>query len=77
MTAAPPRTNHVDLLRDAVVDGDEYTAGDVVAAALEDDLDTPHSLGVGLELLAAELRDFPRASRFLAEGTTHLERISA
>jgi methanogenic corrinoid protein MtbC1 len=37
----------------------------------------PHSLRVGLALLATELRDFPRASRFLAEGTTHLERISA
>lgn len=36
-----------------------------------------HSLIVGLDLLSAELRDFPRASRFLAEGTTHLERIDA
>ena len=37
----------------------------------------PTVLRVGLELLAAELRDFRRAARILASGLDHLERISA
>lgn len=37
----------------------------------------PHSLGAALELLAAELRDFPRAAGFIAAGTAHVERTRA
>jgi hypothetical protein len=35
------------------------------------------TLRPGLDLVAAELRDFPRAGRLLAAGKDHLERISA
>jgi len=36
-----------------------------------------NTLTASLALFAAELRDFPRAGRLIAAGTTHLERIGA
>jgi methanogenic corrinoid protein MtbC1 len=70
----------VDFLATALYVGDvglftgflSWTAGILSARGVP-----PRSLGVGLALLATELRDFPRAGRFLAAGTAHLEEIDA
>ncbi|TDV57371.1 cobalamin B12-binding domain-containing protein [Actinophytocola oryzae] len=35
----------------------------------------PYTLRVGLDLLTAQLRDFPRASELLTEGASHLDRL--
>jgi methanogenic corrinoid protein MtbC1 len=70
----------VDFLGTALYVGDDdlftgflgWTAGILAARGVP-----PTVLHAGLELLAAELRDFPRAGRVLAAGTEHLERTSA
>jgi methanogenic corrinoid protein MtbC1 len=68
----------VEFLATALYVGDEelftgflaWTAGILAARGVP-----PHALHAGLDLLAAELRDFPRAGRLVAAGNDHLERI--
>jgi methanogenic corrinoid protein MtbC1 len=65
----------VDFLAASLYVGDDdlftgfltWTAGILTARGVPTD-----SLRLGVELLAAELREFPRASRLLARGATHL-----
>ncbi|HYQ67646.1 cobalamin B12-binding domain-containing protein [Actinophytocola sp.] len=68
----------VDFLATALYVGDEelftgfvaWTAGILAARGVP-----PHALHAGLDLLAARLRDFPRAGRLVAAGIDQLERI--
>jgi methanogenic corrinoid protein MtbC1 len=68
----------VDFLATALYVGDDdlftgflaWTAQILVARGVP-----PHALRAGLDLLAVELRDFPRASRLVAAGIDHVERI--
>jgi methanogenic corrinoid protein MtbC1 len=68
----------VDFLATALYVGDEelftgfvaWTAGILAARGVPS-----HALHAGLDLLAAQLRDFPRAGRLVAAGIDQLERI--
>jgi methanogenic corrinoid protein MtbC1 len=68
----------VDFLATALYVGDEelftgflaWSAGTLAARGVP-----PHALRAGLDLLAAELRDFARAGRLVTAGIAHLERI--
>ncbi|MFC4851981.1 cobalamin B12-binding domain-containing protein [Actinophytocola glycyrrhizae] len=70
----------VDFLATALYVGDDdlftgflsWTVGILAARGVP-----THALRAGLDLLAAELRDFPRASGLLAAGAAHLERLGA